>query len=67
MFKKNYLFGIILLLVLLFSVNVFAGVTGKITGRVIDKQTKEGIPGVNVIIPELGIGAVTDLDGYYFI
>ncbi len=67
MFKKHFLYGIILLLVLLLSVNIFAGVTGKITGRVIDKQTKEGIPGVNVIIPELGIGAVTDLDGYYFI
>lgn len=66
-FKRGLIYLAVLTLILAFSMNVFAGVTGKITGRVIDKQTKEGIPGVNVIIPELGIGASTDLDGYYFI
>ena len=66
-FKRGLIYLGILTLILAFSFNVFAGVTGKITGRVIDKQTKEGIPGVNVIVPELGIGAATDLDGYYFI
>ncbi|MGE3062103.1 MAG: carboxypeptidase-like regulatory domain-containing protein [bacterium] len=66
-FKRGLIYLAVLTLILAFSFNVFAGVTGKITGRVIDKQTKEGIPGVNVIVPELGIGAATDLDGYYFI
>lgn len=65
--KRSMIFSVILIMVLAFAVNVFAGTTGKITGRVIDKQTKEGLPGVNVIIPELQIGASTDADGYYFI
>jgi hypothetical protein len=65
--KRGLIYLGVLILMLAVSVNIFAGVTGKITGRVIDKQNKEGIPGVNVIIPELGIGAATDLDGYYFI
>lgn len=65
--KRGFLCSIIILLVLLFSINIFAGITGKITGRVIDKQTKEGLPGVNVVIPELQMGAATDADGYYFI
>ena len=65
--KRGFLCSVIILLVLLFSINIFAGITGKITGRVIDKQTKEGLPGGNVIIPELQMGAATDADGYYFI
>ncbi len=32
-----------------------------------DSQTHEGLPGVNVTIKELGLGAVSDNDGYYFI
>lgn len=65
--KRSMIFSVILIMMLAFTVNVFAGTTGKITGRVIDKQTKEGLPGVNVIIPELQIGASTDADGYFFI
>ncbi|MFO8062845.1 MAG: TonB-dependent receptor [bacterium] len=65
--KRGFLYSVIFALILLFALNLSAAVTGKITGRVIDKQTKEGLPGVNVIIPELQMGAATDADGYYFI
>ena len=55
-----------LLILLLFSLS-FAGTTGKISGRVVDAETGEPLPGVNVIIDGTGMGASTDLDGLYFI
>ena len=62
----------------LMSNNVLA-TNGKITGRVIDKETKEPLPSVNVVITatylsdgrevtlEQPMGAATNTDGYYFI
>ncbi len=64
--------------VLLVASCAFAGTTGKIAGRVIDKKTGEGLPGANVIIvaairngqeaplsnPQ---GAATNLEGRYVI
>ena len=55
-----------LVLGLLFSVNLFAGTTGKIVGRVTDKKTGNPLPGVNVIIMGTQMGASTDLKGNYF-
>ncbi len=57
--------GIVLLL-LLMSISM-AATTGKISGRVVDKETEEGLPGVNVVIEGTSMGAATDVDGYYFI
>jgi len=66
--------------VLLFGLASFAvaGTTGKISGRVLDKKTNEGLPGANVIVaaairdgqevPTSGsLGAATDLNGNYVI
>ncbi len=39
--------------------------TGKISGVVLDAQTNEPLPGVNVAIVGTTIGAITDIDGYY--
>jgi len=44
-----------------------AGTVGKITGKIIDAETKGDLIGVNIIIPELNTGAATDWDGYYFV
>ncbi len=44
-----------------------AGTTGKIAGRVLDAQTGEPLPGVNVIIEHTTMGAATDESGEYFI
>ncbi|MGP8323129.1 MAG: TonB-dependent receptor [Methanosarcinaceae archaeon] len=44
-----------------------AGTTGKIAGEVIDKETGEGLPGVNVYLEGTTLGASTDLEGYYVI
>ncbi|HEY9165515.1 MAG TPA: TonB-dependent receptor [Candidatus Kryptonia bacterium] len=55
------------LTVALLSVDLFAGTTGKIAGRVVDAKTKEPLIGVNVLIVGTSMGGATDVDGNYFI
>lgn len=57
----------ITLFLLLFAIEVFAGTTGKIAGRVTDAKTGDGIPFANVIIEGTTLGAATNLEGYYTI
>jgi hypothetical protein len=71
-------FLLIAISVIFLASAVFAG-NGKITGRAVDAETHEALPGVNVIIssviladgssvpPDHAYGAATDVDGYYFI
>jgi len=59
-------------LVLIISLIIFSSVSaqssrGGITGKVVDKISKEPLPGVNVIIVGTNIGAATDLKGEYII
>jgi outer membrane receptor protein involved in Fe transport len=56
-----------ILLCVLIGNFLFAGTTGKIAGRVLDKETGEPMPGVNVIVKGTTLGASTDVDGYYAI
>ncbi len=56
-----------LILLLGFVCTLFAGNTGKIAGRVVDKQTGEPLVGVNVYIPGTNFGAASDEDGFYYI
>ncbi len=46
---------------------VYGGTTGKISGRVVDQQSGEGLPAANVILQGTQLGASTDLDGFYYI
>jgi hypothetical protein len=46
---------------------VFAGITGKISGRVIDAKTREPIPSVNIVIEGTSLGTATHIDGFYVI
>ncbi|RMG66528.1 MAG: hypothetical protein D6715_06675 [Calditrichaeota bacterium] len=46
---------------------LFAGTTGKIAGIVLDKNTGEPLPGVNVVIQGTQLGASTDEDGSFVI
>ncbi|RPI04153.1 MAG: carboxypeptidase-like regulatory domain-containing protein, partial [Ignavibacteriae bacterium] len=55
------------LLFLLMASICFAGTTGKIAGRVIEKENGEPLIGVNVFIKGSSLGGVTDIDGYYAI
>ncbi|MEW6193656.1 MAG: TonB-dependent receptor [Bacteroidota bacterium] len=47
--------------------SVFAGTTGKLTGKVTDKKTGESLPFVNITLEGTTLGAATDLDGKYII
>ncbi|MGB5892647.1 MAG: carboxypeptidase-like regulatory domain-containing protein, partial [Ignavibacteriaceae bacterium] len=55
------------LLLILFNGQVFAGTTGKISGKIIDATTGEPLIGANVIIMGTNLGAATDFDGNFFI
>jgi hypothetical protein len=47
--------------------NSQAAVAGKIVGVVTDAQTSEPLPGVSIVVEGLRLGAVTDINGRYFI
>jgi len=57
----------LLLLAILLPAALQAGSTGKVAGKVVDGQTGEGIPGVNIILAGTSLGAATNLDGEYTI
>ena len=44
-----------------------AQTTGKISGKIVDKETDEGMFGANVILLGTSMGAAVDADGNYFI
>jgi hypothetical protein len=56
-----------LLLALALTSQLWSGTTGKIAGTVIDKTTKESLPGANVVVVGTTLGAATDQDGQYTI
>ena len=46
---------------------LIAGTTGKISGRVVDFDTGDPLPGVNIQLEGTTLGAASDLYGYYTI
>ena len=62
---KFYRYSILLLLCLV--PHVFAGITGKVAGKITDSETGEPLVGANVVIEGTHMGASTDLEGEYFI
>ncbi len=50
-----------------FSNSLFAGTTGKISGKVTDAENGQPLPGVTVMIEGTSIGAATGVDGTYAI
>lgn len=68
-FNKGYTIVMkkLMVFLLLLTAAAVAQNTNKISGRVLDKRTNDGIPGVNVIIKDTKIGAITNVDGEYFI
>lgn len=58
---------LLLLFICFFYSNLFSGITGKITGRVIDSKTKEPIPSVNIVIEGTIYGTATNIQGYYLL
>jgi len=46
---------------------VYAGTTGKISGKITDENTNEPLPGVNIIVQGTSYGTATDSDGNYLL
>ncbi len=55
------------LICLLSVASVWGATTGKITGVVMDSQTKEPLIGVTVAVTGTNLGAITDQDGHYMV
>ncbi len=55
------------ILIFLISIHLQAGTTGKIAGKVINKDSGNPLPGANVMIEGTSMGASTDMNGEYFI
>lgn len=66
MFKRGLSFMLALAFLLSVCCLAEAATTGKITGRVLDKDGS-GLPGANVVVEGTSRGATTASDGYYFI
>lgn len=71
-FFTNRSFRNILLFVFITSfiavpLSLFAGTTGKISGKIIDAKTGDPLVGVNILILNTQMGAATDEDGLFFI
>jgi len=68
MWKKAVFSLTLILAVSLCFINLnYAATTGKISGRIIDAESGEPLPGANVVIEGTTQGGATDTDGYYFI
>lgn len=66
--KKNKIKFLSLFFIAIMSpVICFASNTGKIAGRVTDKNNGEPLVGANIYIQELSTGASTDINGDYYI
>ncbi len=65
--SKRYPLFHIAVLILLSASFLLAGTTGKISGKVSDSKTKEGIPSAVVTVLGTSLGAATDFEGNYVI
>jgi len=65
--KRTLSWALVAALLVLWCGIAGAGTTGKLAGEVRDKETKEPLPGVNVVLEGTKIGGVTDANGRYYI
>jgi len=45
----------------------FAGITGTLAGKILDKKTKEPLPGANIILVDTYLGAAADEKGFFLV
>lgn len=57
----------ILFLILLIHISLFAGVTGKLVGKVTDTRSGEALIGANILIEGTNLGGATDVEGKFLI
>ncbi|MBN2008790.1 TonB-dependent receptor [candidate division KSB1 bacterium] len=65
--KIRYPLFILLLFLIVVPNYSWAALTGKISGKVFEKYSKEALPGANILLEGTTIGAATDTNGDYFI
>ncbi|MCW8848439.1 MAG: TonB-dependent receptor [Melioribacteraceae bacterium] len=46
---------------------LYGGQTGKLSGKIVDRDTNEPIIGANILINDTFFGAAADIDGYFYI
>lgn len=66
-YVNKKLFLIFSLLIVIFCSTIYAGVTGKISGEIINEETGEPIEGVTIRLVGTNFATETDADGEYFI
>ena len=54
-------------IVLLFTQALIAAGSGTIKGKIFDKDSKDPLPGANIVVKNTSLGASSDLDGNYII
>ena len=57
----------LLFFTLFFAASLQSQTTGKISGSIIDSDTKDPLIAANVIVRNTNLGAATDVEGYYSI
>jgi outer membrane receptor protein involved in Fe transport len=65
--KKRMWTALLALMFAYLTFHAYAGDTGKIAGRVVDKETGEPLIAANVLIVGTPLGAATDREGDYYI
>jgi outer membrane receptor protein involved in Fe transport len=63
--KKRYIVHACLLGCLFLAAGLHAGITGKISGEVIDQETQDALVGANIIVEDTEWGAASDVEGYF--
>ncbi|RMF65059.1 MAG: hypothetical protein D6743_08435, partial [Calditrichaeota bacterium] len=58
---------LLILVAVLVPMVLFGQTTGKIAGKVVDRETGDALPGANVVIEGTSLGAATDVNGNYVI
>jgi outer membrane receptor protein involved in Fe transport len=57
--------GFVLLMISVLACSLWSGTTGKIAGTISDKKNGTPMPGVNIVVFQTELGAVTDPNGQY--
>ena len=58
---------IVIIMILMLAQIASAQTTGKISGRVVDRETGDPLLGANVLLQKTMLGAAVDIDGEYYI
>jgi len=64
---RKKLTALFIFLLLFLTSSIFAATTGKIVGRVLDKDSGEPLPAANIVVKGKMLGASADVDGYFII